>query len=54
MAKLTAYLAASPKLRMSLDVDNSFDRSYYTSAYNRAWVAPGAPRTFTLGLQARF
>ncbi len=54
VAKLTGYLAATPKLRLSLDVDNLFDRSYYTSAYHRAWVAPGAPRTFTLGLQARF
>jgi iron complex outermembrane receptor protein len=54
VAKLTGYLAATPRLRVSLDVDNLFDRTYYTSAYHRAWVAPGAPRTFTLGLQARF
>lgn len=54
VAKLTGYLAATRRLRVSLDVDNLFDRSYYTSAYHRAWVAPGAPRTFTLGLQTRF
>lgn len=54
VAKLTGYLAATPRLRVSLDVDNVFDRTYYTSAYHRAWVAPGAPRAFTLGLQARF
>jgi len=54
VAKLTAYLAATATLRVSLDVDNTFDRRYYASAYHRAWVAPGAPRTFTLGLQVRF
>ena len=31
-----------------------FDRTYYASSYSRVWVAPGAPRTFTVGLQARF
>lgn len=53
-AKLVAYWAVSPTLRLSLDVDNLFDTTYYTSSYSRVWVAPGAPRNLTLGAQLRF
>lgn len=53
-AKLVAYRPLSPNLRVSLDVDNLFDTTYYTSSYNSVWVTPGSPRTITLGLQAKF
>lgn len=53
-AKLAAYWRVSPTLRLSLDVDNVFDTTYYTSSYSRVWVAPGAPRSATLGVQAKF
>ncbi|MBK1687173.1 TonB-dependent siderophore receptor [Rubrivivax gelatinosus] len=53
-AKLVAYWAATPSLRLSLDVDNLFDKTYYTSSYSRVWVTPGAPRNVTLGVQAKF
>lgn len=53
-AKLTGYWRISKTLRLSLDVDNVFDKTYYTSAYNNTWVTPGAPRSVTLGLQAKF
>jgi len=53
-AKLVAYWAATPTLRLSLDVDNLFDKTYYTSSYSRVWVTPGAPRNVTLGVQAKF
>jgi iron complex outermembrane receptor protein len=53
-AKLTSYWSASKTLRVSLDVDNLFDKTYYTSAYNNVWVTPGSPRTVTLGVQAKF
>lgn len=52
--KLTAYWRATPQLRLSLDVDNLTDRSYYASGYNNAWIAPGAPRTVTAGVQYKF
>lgn len=35
-------------LRLSLNVDNLFDESYYPSSYSRVWVAPGTPRTTTV------
>jgi iron complex outermembrane receptor protein len=52
-AKLVGYWRLTPNVRLTLDVDNVFDRSYYANSWSRVWVAPGAPRTFTLGLQAR-
>lgn len=53
-AKLVAHWRLTPSLRLTLDVDNLFDRSFYTSSFSRVWVTPGAPRNVTLGLQARF
>lgn len=53
-AKLVAHWRLSPTLRATLDVDNLFDRTHYTSSYSRVWVTPGAPRTVTAGLQAKF
>ncbi|KQW03082.1 TonB-dependent siderophore receptor [Rhizobacter sp. Root1221] len=54
VAKLTAYWRVNTKMRISLDVDNLFDKTYYTSAYNRVWVMPGSPRHVTLGAQYKF
>jgi len=53
-AKLVAYLRLNSSVRLTLDVDNLFDRTYYPNSYSRLWVAPGASRTATLGLQANF
>ncbi len=53
-AKLVAYWAVSPTLRVSLDVDNLFNTTFYASSYSRVWVTPGTPRNLTLGLQAKF
>ncbi len=53
-AKLLAFWRVGERLRLSLDVDNLFDREYYASAYDRWWVTPGTPRTITLGMQAKF
>jgi iron complex outermembrane receptor protein len=54
LAKLAAYWRFSPTLRLSLDVENLFDRTYYTNSFQRTWVSPGTPRTVILGLQAKF
>jgi iron complex outermembrane receptor protein len=53
-AKLVGHWRLSPTLRATLDVDNLFDTTHYTSSYSRVWVTPGAPRAVTLGLQAKF
>jgi iron complex outermembrane receptor protein len=53
-ARLSAWWRVTPGLRVSLDIDNLFDRTFYTSSYQSTWVAPGARRTAVLGLQAKF
>ena len=53
-AKLVGWWRLTPKMRVTLDVNNLFDRTYYTSSYNRVWVAPGTARAVTVGLQASF
>lgn len=53
-AKLVGYWRLTPKLRLSLDVDNLFDRTHYTSSFYETWVTPGMARTVTAGLQAKF
>lgn len=53
-AKLVAYWRISETLRLSLDIDNVFNKSYYTNSYSRVWVSTGSPRSITLGLQAKF
>jgi iron complex outermembrane receptor protein len=54
LAKIVAYWRVTPTLRLSLDIDNVFDRTYYTNSFQSTWVSPGTPRTFTLGMQAKF
>ncbi|MGJ7580352.1 TonB-dependent siderophore receptor [Variovorax sp. RHLX14] len=53
-AKLVGYWRINPMLRLTVDVDNVFDRTYYASSYSRVWVTPGTARSVTVGLQARF
>lgn len=54
VARLVAHLHIARGLRLSLDIDNLFDKTYYTSSYQRTWVAPGTPRAVSLGLQASY
>lgn len=54
LARLVAHWQVAPRLRLSLDIDNLFDKTYYTSSYQRTWVAPGSPRAVSLGLQASY
>lgn len=53
-AKLVGYWRLNTSVRLTLDVDNLFDETYYTSSYSRVWVTPGAPRAITVGMQAKF
>lgn len=54
VAKLVGYWRVGSQWRLSLDVDNLFDRHYYTSSYSRLWVAPGAARSVSVGAQYKF
>lgn len=54
IVKALAYWRVTSTLRLSLDLDNVFDAPYYTTSFQRTWVTPGAPRTFTAGVQLKF
>lgn len=51
LADLLAYWQYSKTVRVSLNVNNLFDRTYYASSYSSVWVTPGAGRTVRLGLR---
>ncbi len=48
-----SYMPTS-HIKLSFDVDNLFDRTYYPSSYARLWVGPGAPRSYTARAEYRF
>lgn len=54
LAKLVAHWQLARQVRLSLDVDNLFDRSYYSNSVQSTWVTPGAARSATLGIQTTF
>jgi iron complex outermembrane receptor protein len=48
LVKLTGSYEPTEHLKFMLDVENVLDEEYYASSYSRLWVAPGAPRTYTV------
>ncbi len=54
LVDLHGYWQYSKRLRVSLNVDNLFDKTYYTSSYSSVWVAPGSGRTVRLGVRVSY
>jgi iron complex outermembrane receptor protein len=54
LVKLLASWQPTEQLKLSVDVNNLFDKRYYASSYSQLWVAPGAPRTFTAKVSYTF
>lgn len=52
--RLVSGYSVNKKLRVTLEVDNLFDKAYYASSYSQLWVYPGSERKFTLGAQYTF
>lgn len=48
IARVMASFEPVDNLRLTADVTNLFDKTYYASSYSQLWVAPGAPRAFTV------
>ncbi|MFB9240709.1 TonB-dependent siderophore receptor [Massilia antarctica] len=46
--KLVAAWAPDRKLRIALNIDNLFNKTWYASSYSQMWVAPGTGRAATL------
>lgn len=53
-AKLISAWSPTRDLRLSLNIDNLFDKQYYASSYSQLWVSPGAERTATLSVYYKF
>ena len=53
-AKALAYWQFTPKMRLSLDINNLFNKQYYASSYNNVWITPGDERSARLGLHIKF
>lgn len=53
-ARLISSYSPNKKLRISLNVENLFDREYYASSYSQVWVAPGTERTIVLNVNYKF
>ena len=47
LTRLLASYEPTENIKVSFDVTNLFDVTYYASSYAQFWVQPGAPRTFT-------
>jgi iron complex outermembrane recepter protein len=54
LVKVFASYKATDHIRISADVNNLFDKTYYPASYSRLWVQPGAPRTFTVRVGYEF
>jgi len=52
--KLIASYDPSKQLHLSLDIDNLFDKVFYTSSYSQVWVFPGNGRKFTASAVYKF
>ena len=54
LINLTGSYSPTESLKITVDVDNLFDKEYYASSYARLWVAPGTPRSYTIRAQYKF
>ncbi|MCD2342504.1 TonB-dependent siderophore receptor [Ideonella azotifigens] len=52
--KLMSSYDFNRHLKLSINVDNLFDKVYYASSYSQAWVYPGSTRTVTATVQYKF
>jgi iron complex outermembrane receptor protein len=49
-----AAYEATDAVTLGADVDNLFNRTYYTNSFSRLWVQPGEPRSWRLTASWRF
>ncbi|MBK1891265.1 TonB-dependent siderophore receptor [Undibacterium sp. 14-3-2] len=52
--KLMSSYNPDKTTRLSLNVDNLFNKRYYASSYSQLWVAPGTERSIRLNLHHKF
>jgi len=54
ITRLNAYWQILDNTRINVDIDNLFNKTYYSNALGRVAVIPGEERTFTLGVRLSF
>lgn len=54
IAKVLGSFNITDQIKLSADVNNLFNKKYYASSYAALWVAPGAPRSFTVRASFNF
>jgi len=54
IARVNGYFSITDNLRLNLDIDNLFNKTYYSNAMGRVAVIPGEERSLTLGLSLGF
>lgn len=54
LVDVLAYWQYSKQVRLTFNVANLFDKTYYASSYSTMWIAPGTGRTARLGVQLRY
>ena len=53
-ADAALFYSLTEKIRLQVNVQNLFDRSYFTNADSNTNISPGSPRSVRVGLLARF
>lgn len=54
LVRLFGTVPLTDSLALTGEIKNLFDETYYTNSFATLWVAPGAPRTGSIGIRARF
>jgi len=54
LARVFGEVDLTPRTTLFGSVTNLFDTHWYANSYAPVWVQPGAPRTATVGVRARF
>jgi iron complex outermembrane receptor protein len=54
LVDVLAYWQYSKQVRLTFNVANLLDKTYYASSYSTMWIAPGTGRTARLGVQLRY
>lgn len=53
-ADAAVFFSLTERIRLQANIENLFDRKYYTNADSNTNISPGYPRAARLGLMARF
>ncbi|EJM95636.1 TonB-dependent siderophore receptor [Herbaspirillum sp. YR522] len=53
-ARALGYWQITPRVKLSLDINNLFDKRYAASSYSNLWIMPGDQRSAALSVRMKF